>query len=146
MLDADMNMCYWTLQCNYAVVWDRRIRVLVALTASGTAIAALSVWSKYPSLGVLFVVASAVLAVVHPIYFPADKPSKMSGLVSAWKEIMIRYELLWDKYDEISSEASWKEFEETKRREAPIDDSLFPLDTKLREKAFQQVLKKRRLA
>jgi hypothetical protein len=39
----------------------------------------------------------------------------------------------------------WEQFEGTKRRERTIDESQFPIDHKLRQRAFQEVLNKRGL-
>jgi len=146
MLDADMNLCYWTLKCNRSVRWDQGLKTLVALTASGTAIAALSVWARYPIVWQVISVVACVASVIHSVYFPSEKLTRISGLVATWKELSIDYELLWQKYDQLSSSEAWKEFEATKRRERTIDESQFPVDNKLREKAVQHVLRKRGLA
>ena len=146
LLTAEMNVCYWTLVCSATNRWDKRLKAFVALTASGTAIASLSIWSSHPTSWQIVAVSAGVASVVHSIYFSSDKLSKLSGLVATWKELAIDYDLLWEKNDgDLSPVELWEQFEVTKRRERTIDESQFPIDKKLRQKAYQEVLSKRGL-
>jgi hypothetical protein len=145
-LDADMNVCYWTIKCSRSVRWDHWLKTIVALTASGTAIASLSIWAKHPLAWQCVAVIACVASVFHSQHFPPERLAKLSELVATWKEVSIDYELLWERYDEIDSATSWTEFESIKRRERAIDESQFSVDYKLREKAAAHVLRKRGLA
>lgn len=147
MLDAEMNIWYWTLKCGRYTKWDNRLQTTVALAASGTAIASLSIWATHPVAWQCVSVSACVASVIHSKYFSSDRLAKISGLVATWKEVAIDYELLWEKYDgNLSSSEAWQEFEATKRRERTIDESQFPVDEKLREKAVQHVLEARGLS
>jgi hypothetical protein len=147
MLDADMNVGYWTLRCERALKWNQRLKILVAITASGTALASLSIWTRYPLAWQGVSVIAGLAAVFHSVYLPPERLTKLSGLVATWKEILIDYELLWHRDVSVVSPEVWEEFEVTKRREKSVlkDESDFPVDGKLRTKAFKQVLVKRGL-
>ena len=146
LLTAEMNVCYWTYKCGTYNKWDRLLKTFVALTASGTAIASLSIWATHPALWQGVAVSACIASVVHAQYYSSDRLAKMSALVATWREIAADYDLLWEKYDgDLPSSESWEQFESTKRRERTIDESQFPIDQKLREKAHQEVLTKRGL-
>lgn len=141
-----MNVCYWKYKCSRYNKWDRRLKTFVALTASGTAIASLSIWAKHPAYWQAVAVSACIASVIHSQYFSSDRLAKISGLVATWSEVAADYDLLWEKYDgDLISPESWEQFESTKRRERTIDESQFPIDEKLREKAFQEVRAKRGL-
>lgn len=145
MLDANMNVCYWTLIRNHAIAWDRRLKTTIALT-SGTAVASLSVWTRLPHAWQFVSLLTFIATVIQTHYFSSETLRDISGLVATWRELAIDYDLLWEKFDDLSTSESWKEYETTKRRERSIDESGFKVDEKLREQAFQQVLRKRGLA
>lgn len=144
-LDAEMNVCYWTLVRNRAITWDRRLRMIIALT-SGTAVASLSIWTRLPHAWQFIALLTFVATVIQTHYFSSETLRDISGLVATWRELAIDYDLLWEKFDDLSAVDSWKEYETTKRRERSIDESGFKVDDKLREEAYQQVLRKRGLA
>ncbi len=147
LLTAEMNVCYWTYQCSDYNKWDKRLKTFVALTASGTAIASLSIWATYPAIWQIVAVAACVASVIHAQYYSSDRLAKISGLVATWKELAADYDLVWEKYDgELVSTESWEQFEGVKRRERTIDESQFTIDNKLRERAHQEVLAKRGLS
>lgn len=144
LLTAEMNVLYWTYKCGKYNKWDKRLKTFVALTASGTAVASLSIWAKYPLCWQGIAVTAAVASVIHAQNFSSDRLAKISGLVATWRELAIDYDLLWEKYDgELKTPESWEQFENTKRRERTLDESQFPVDAKLQERAFQEVLSKR---
>jgi hypothetical protein len=146
LLTAEMNVCYWTLMCSGYNKWDKRLKTFVALTASGTAIASLSIWASHPVYWQVVAICAGAASVIHSTYFPSDRLALISGLVATWKELAIDYVLLWEKNDgDLRSAESWEQFEMTKRRERTIDESQFPIDQKLRRLAFQEVMTKRGL-
>ena len=146
LLTAEMNVCYWTFKCSAYNKWDKYLKAFVALTASGTAVASLSIWASHPVYWQIVAVSAGAASVIHSIYFPSDRLAKISGLVATWKELAIDYDLLWEKNDgDLGSAELWEQFEGTKRRERTIDESQFPIDQKLRQRAFQEVLTKRGL-
>jgi hypothetical protein len=50
MLDAEMNVLYWTYRCAREQQWTKTLKIIVLVTASGTALASLSVWKSYPTV------------------------------------------------------------------------------------------------
>jgi hypothetical protein len=145
MLDAEMNVNYWEALCQQFVSRDRRLKFLIALTSSGTAIAAWAIWAQYPIAWKIITGASCVVSIYHSYFFHSERISKVSGLLATWKEIMTKYQLLWEKDRDLQNQASWKEFESSKQRESHIDESIVPKNEKLLNQAQQQVLKARGL-
>jgi hypothetical protein len=147
MLDAEMNVLYWTYRCAREQQWTKTLKIIVLVTASGTALASLSVWTSYPTVW-QFIAASAFIAsVISQACFPPERLAKLSGLIATWKEVSIDYGLLWEKDARLADNGTWDEFEALKRREKTIDESEFPkTKSKLLEKAFHHVCRKRGLA
>jgi hypothetical protein len=144
LLDADMNICYWTWTADRCTKWDQWLKFIVALTASGT-VAAWGVWSQYPTPWKVLSAVACVASVSHPIFFPSDRIKRTSKLVATWKEVYINYELLWEQDSELSTTESWKRFETTKVRESKIDETTLPKKDKLIQKAYDSVCRKRGL-
>ena len=144
MLDAEMNHCYWDLVSARYARWDRNLKLLIAVAASGT-VAGWSVWSKYPDAWKGFSAIACIAALAHPYFFSSDVLKRTSELVAAWKELFIDYDLLWFRDGELQSAEAWSEFETIKHREARIDETRLPRSKRLLEKAYRHVLEKRRL-
>lgn len=142
MLTADYNVSYWGWVSDTCTKWDTRIKVLIAITASGT-VASWGFWAQFPAGWKILSAVSAVAAIAHPYFFSSEKLKRISALVGTWKELCINYELLWEKDDSLSSTESWSQFEAAKRREANIDETNLPNWKRLKEKAYQHVVRKR---
>jgi hypothetical protein len=145
MLDAEMNVCYWNLLSARYTNWDKYLKIVIALAASGT-VAGWSIWSQYPVAWKIFSAVACLASLIHPYICSADVLKRTSELVATWKEVSIDYELLWYEDGALQSDKSRSEFEDIKRRESKIDETRLPRSPKLLEKAFCQVLEKRRLA
>ena len=117
-----MNVCYWAFKCSAYNKWDKRLKTFVALTASGTAVASLSIWASHPVYWQIVAVSAAVVSVIHSTYFSSGALSKISGLVATWKELAIDYDLLWEKNDgDLSSAELWEQFEGTNAYSDDVD-------------------------
>ena len=138
MLTAEMNVCYWTWISDRYTKWDSRLKFFIALTASGT-VAGWSIWSQMPELWKILSAVSAIASIAHPFFFPSEKLKRMSGLVATWKEIAMNCVLLWEKDDRLKSPDSWREFEVTKHREASVDETDLPKNSRLLKQAFERV-------
>jgi hypothetical protein len=147
MLDADMNVLYWTYKCAREQLWTKTLKIIVLLTTSGAAVASLSIWKSYPTVWQLIATSAFIASVINQACFPPDRVAKLSGLIATWKELSIDYGLLWEKGVTLADTGGWDEFEAIKRREKTIDESEFPkIKSKLLEEAFRQVCRKRGLA
>ncbi len=145
MLDAEMNSCYWDLvSARYASV-DLAFKIIIAIAASGT-VAAWGLWSQYPDTWKVLSGIACIASIAHPYICSSDKLKRTSKLVGTWKEVFIDYELLWYKDDELESSDSWTTFVAIKRREGKIDETQLPRWKGMLEKAFRNILEKRRLA
>jgi hypothetical protein len=144
LLTAEMNVCYWGWISDSSAKWDTRIKVFIALTTSGT-VASWGFWTQYPSVWKSLSALSATAAIMHPYFFSSEKLKRIAGLVGSWKEVCTNYQILWEKDQQLASEVSWKQFEETKLRERTIDETNLPQKPKLIEKAYQHVLRRRGL-
>jgi hypothetical protein len=144
LLDADMNVCYWSWISDRCTKWDQWLKFTVALTASGT-VAAWSIWSQHPTGWKVLSAFACVASIGHPIFFPSERLKRISALVATWKEVCMNYELLWEQDSDLGTSDSWKRFEATKRREANIDETTLPKDDKLIQKAYDYIRRKRGL-
>jgi hypothetical protein len=144
LLTAEMNVCYWGWVSDSCVKWDTRIKILIALTASGT-VASWGFWTQHPAVWKLLSGVSAIAAIIHPYVYSSERLKRIASLVGRWKEVCTNYQVLWEKDQRLASEASWSQFEETKVREGNMDETNLPKKPKLIEKAFQHVLCKRGL-
>ena len=144
LLDADLNVCYWTWISDGCTKWDQWLKIVIALAASGT-VAAWGIWSQYPSAWKVLSAAACVASVIHPVLFSSEKLKRISGLVATWKEICTDYELLWEQDSDLSATDSWNRFEVTKRREGSIDETSLPKKPRLIQKAYDHVRRKRGL-
>ncbi len=142
LLDADMNVYYWTWTSDLYHRLDTYFKIVIAIAASGT-VAAWHFWSDHPSLWKVLSAVAAIVSIIHPLICSSERLKATSGLVSCWKEISTRYELLWQQDECLSQPKSWKEFEAAKHREAKIDESRLPKSERRIMKAYQQVRKKR---
>src|SRR5712692_6290908 len=144
VLDADMNVCYWTWISDGCTRWDQWLKFIIALTASGT-VAAWGIWSQHPAAWKVLSAAACVASVSHPIFFPSERLKRISGLVATWKEVYTNYELLWEQDSELITTDSWTRFEATQLREGSIDETALPKKSKLIQRAYERVCRKRGL-
>jgi hypothetical protein len=67
MLDADLNVCYWTWLSDRYSTLDKALRVIVAISAS-TTIAAWHFWAQFPLGWKTLSVVAGLISVISPIF------------------------------------------------------------------------------
>jgi hypothetical protein len=142
MLDADLNVCYWTWLSDRYSNLDKAFRFIVALSTS-TTVAAWHFWAAFPSGWKSLSIVACLVSLGSPIFWPNEQVKRMNGLVGAWKQIANDYELLWDRDDELVTTGTWESFEKAKQQQSKIDETNLPKSDKLRRKAQQAVRLKR---
>jgi hypothetical protein len=142
MLDADLNVCYWSFLSDKYSRIDKTCRVIVAVSAS-TTVAAWGFWADFPILWKILSGLACLTSVITPIVWPADQVRRMNGLIGSWKQIAKDYELLWDRDDELLTSGTWESFKKAKEQQSKIDETSLPFSDKLRRKAQQAVRQKR---
>ena len=145
LLDAEMNFCYWDLVSSRYSKLDTVFKIVIAIAASGT-VAAWSIWSQYPAAWKVFSAIACLVSLLHPYVCSADQLKRTSKLAANWKEISIDYELLWYKDSQFESSDSWTKFAAIKKRESKIDETQLPKWKGMLERAYRDVLEKRRLS
>ncbi|MGA7155838.1 MAG: hypothetical protein WBY53_03275 [Acidobacteriaceae bacterium] len=145
LLDAEMNACYWTKLSRRFLRNNRILKGFTAVTASGTAIAAWSIWSLHPGWWKALATLSCLASVYQTTIMPEDRIKKSAALAATWKELAIRYQLLWEQDRDLLDVATKADFSTMRVREAKIDETEFGEYTKLLVQARDEVLKARGL-
>lgn len=144
MLDAEMNVSFWTLMSQRYTRIDRAGKIVIALTSSGT-VAAWSLWEQYPAIWKILSALACITSILYPILWPAEQQKKISRLVGNWKQIGLKYQLLWEQDSELSTPEAWKQFEKARLSEGKIDETRAPVSKRLIRAAYSQVLRRRGL-
>jgi hypothetical protein len=144
LLDADMNVSYWTWISDSCTTWDHWLKVLIAVAASGT-VAAWGIWSQYPAAWKVLSGVACIASIIHPVFFGSERLKRISQLVATWKDVYAEYDLLWEQDSDLNAENSWKRFETAKRRESAIDETALPKKDSLARNAYEHVCRKRGL-
>jgi hypothetical protein len=146
LLDAEMNSYYWAKISRRFLRNARWLKFTVAITSSGTAIAALSIWQTHPRTWQAVAVGSCVLSVYQSSIVPEDRIKKSAALAATWKELATRYNLLWMHDRNLSSQISVDDFSSMKIRESALDETEFTVNRKFLYQARDEVLKARGLS
>jgi hypothetical protein len=142
MLDAEMNVHYWTLQQDRHSRYSTLMRVVIALASSGT-VATLWLLDGHPNIQKSITAISGTLSIIYAILFPPEKQSKIAALLATWREICAKYRMLWARDKDLSDTKCWEEFEGTASRS--IDESVVGKSSALLKKAYCQVCISRNL-
>lgn len=149
LLTADMNARYWSLIGRRYVERDRNAKIFLAIISS-SALAGLGFWKQLPWAGIALSVLSTLTAVVIPALKYPDKVNKASDLAGTWMQIQFDYENLWLTPDGASGgvESLLIQYDNIKRRvvKAKIMELGLPIDNKLIERCYSQVLAARDLS
>ncbi len=146
LLDAEMNSCYWAKISRKFLRNARWLKFAVAITSSGTAIAALSIWQTHPRAWQLVAVGSCLLSIYQSAIVPEDRIKKSAVLAATWKELATRYNLLWMSDRDLSSQVAVDDFSSMKNRESGLDETEFAVNRKLLYQSRDEVLKARGLS
>jgi hypothetical protein len=144
LLDAHLNVIYWSALTRRYTRLDIAFRIVIAFSASGT-VAAWNFWSAYPIYWKAFSGIACVASLLQPFLFSTEKLKKMSSLVGTWKELLSKYELLYEQDKDLSEPKSWKQFQTMRERQARIDETRLPYSERLRWSAGKEVRRVRGL-
>ncbi|HEV2731679.1 MAG TPA: hypothetical protein VGV15_16735 [Terriglobales bacterium] len=78
LLDAEMNVRYWSTMCHRYSRYDTYSRIFLALTSSST-VASWEFWSQFPALWKTLSGLSALVAIVLAVI---DLPKKVSRMTT----------------------------------------------------------------
>ena len=95
VLDADLNVRYWAHLSRRYSMWDKCIKILLALASSAT-VASWSFWNEVDILWKGFSAVSAAIAIVFPFLSLEKKIGEISNLRGKWSRISRAYENLWE--------------------------------------------------
>ena len=142
MLDAEMNVRYWTAICHRYSTYDVSSRIFLAVTSSST-VAGWGFWAEWPWIWKTLSGVSAVVAIVLTVIDLPKKVSRISVLVARWKQSQVEYELLWRSDRFLSSSQSKSKYSNCKHREVAntADEQTLPRDEKLLKKSYQDVFR-----
>lgn len=144
MLDADLNVSFWTLMSQRYTQIDRLGKIVIALTSSGT-VAAWGFWEQYPLVWKILSACACVTAILHPILWPAEQQKRISRLIGAWKQVALKYQMLWDQDSDLNTSELWMQYRKAKVMQNKIDEARVPVSKRLIRRAYTQVLRKRGL-
>jgi hypothetical protein len=140
LLTAEFNVCYWTLLSRRDTKIDIAVKGVIALAP---VVIALQLWTRYPLALAAISMAAPIGVWLHTAVFTSDRLKKVAVLVGTWKQIAIEYDLLWQYDCDLSDDETWKRFEEATKLQGKTDETGLPIIEKLREKAFQQMMRTR---
>src|SRR6185437_2845071 len=132
LLDAEMNVRFWSLISRRYGRWDKLFKLVVAFSSSGT-VAAWSFFEAHTSYWKSFSALACVASIVHPFVASTEQLKRIYGVIGEWQKIAKKYELLWAKGQDLSDPKDWREFEKAKQAESlmakeeaglPVSDAL----------------------
>jgi hypothetical protein len=140
MLDAEMNVRYWSAICHRYSKYDIGSRVFLAVTSSST-VAGWGFWAYRPEVWKTLSGVSALLAIVLTVVDLPKKVSRISVLVARWKQSQVEYELLWNSDRSLNSPQSKSKYNNCKHREIAntSEEQTLPRDEKLLKKCYEDV-------
>jgi hypothetical protein len=147
LLDADMNVRYWTHLARRYYNYDKFSKIFLAIMASGT-VASWGFWINIAILWKILSAISALLAISLPLLHWPKMIENMGSLRQKWVEIKYDYDILWLKHENGKklNEISEK-YEIIKKKEiiASQQEANLPRDNKLIWKSRNEVLESRGL-
>jgi len=140
LLDAEMNVRYWSAMCHRYARYDTWSRIFLAITSSST-VAGWEFWAHVPFLWKGLSGLSALLAIVLAVLDLPKKVSRMSVLVVRWKQSQVDYELLWRNDRSLGSNQSKSKYSNVKHKEVTntADEQTLPYDKSLLKKCYDEV-------
>lgn len=97
MLDSDFNERYWRAITQKYTAYDFRIKIFLAITASGT-VAGWSIWQDYQFVWKLLSACAALISIASPFLAFGKKMEVAASHAGTWADLRVRYADLWDTY------------------------------------------------
>ena len=140
LLDAEMNVRYWSAICHRYSRYDVGSRIFLAITSSST-VAGWGFWAQRPEVWKTLSGASALIAIILTVIDLPKKVSRISVLVARWKQSQVEYELLWHADRSLSSSQSRSKYNNCKHREVAntSEEQTLPYDPKLLKRCYDDV-------
>lgn len=142
-MDAEMNTRYWGYLTARYHNRDVRLKIFVAICASGT-VAGWTVWASFPMIWQVLSGLSAVTAIALPIINYSERVRAMADLRGKWSRTASEYRRLWTEMEDNPTAPT----ESIKERLASLDkeqeqmsqdEARISLDEKLRWRCFEEV-------
>lgn len=147
MLDADMNVRYWSKLGRRYSNMDQGHKIFLAIMSSGT-VASWGFWSEIQIVWKILSGISALIAIALPILNWPKMIQSMVNVAQKWTQIKIDYENLWTDLNQGKNQAILvEEYKKAKQREviACQEETNLPHKNKLLEQCVEEVLKSRGL-
>ncbi len=147
MLDADMNVRYWSKLGRRYNNMDQGHKIFLAIMSSGT-VASWGIWSEIEIVWKILSGISALMAIALPILNWPKMIQSMVNVAQKWTQIKIDYENLWTDLNQGKNQAILvEEYKKAKQREAKAsqEETNLPHKNKLLEQCVEEVLKSRGL-
>lgn len=97
MLDADFNERYWRAVTQQYTAYDLRMKVFLAVAASGT-VAGWSIWQEHQLIWKFLSAVAALLSIAAPFLSFGKKMEVAASHAGTWADLRVRYTDLWDIY------------------------------------------------
>jgi hypothetical protein len=146
LLDADLNVRYWREMSVFYSKLDRRIKIFLAIMASGT-VASWQIWSDVQVLWKLLSAIAALTAIASPLLGYDEKIKKTSVLVGQWVEVRNEYDVLFSTLKHRTQGGLENEFKRIKNKETEVSkkEENLPVKERLRGRCYKDVLRSRGL-
>ncbi len=148
LLDADMNVRYWTHLGTRYYNRDKYIKIFLAVMSSG-AVASWGFWEQVDILWKILSGVSALIAIAVPILGWSSMIEKMARLKQQWTQIRSEYELLWLDVRQREDQNNILEgYKKTKMSESEVSvhETNLPKDKKLLIECWEEVVASRGLS
>jgi len=146
MLTSDLNVIYWGYISRRYYNTATRIKIFLAIMASVT-VASWGFWEEIDLVWKTLSGIAAVLAIIFPILKTEEKIDKTSFLKGKWIEVKNEYEFLWATIKNKNLNELTQEYKRIKDKETDVskEEKYLPINKKLINKSYQEVLKSRGL-
>ena len=140
LLDAEMNVRYWSVICHRYSRYDVWSRAFLAITSSST-VASWEFWSQLPWLWKSLSAVSALVAIILSVVDLPKRISRVSVLVARWKHSEVEYQLLWQNDRALSSPQAKSKYRVCKNKEidTKAHEQTLPRDQKLLKRCYDEV-------
>jgi hypothetical protein len=150
MLDADMNVRYWSKLGRCYRNKDTAYKIFLAIMSSGT-VASWKFWSNFQigwEIWKILSGISAIMAIALPILNWPKMIESIVNVAQKWTQIKIDYEILWTELNRGKEQSVlMAEYKRVKRKEAIASqqETNLPHKNSVLDKCFKEVLRSKGL-